>query len=515
MNLLKDASMYIGPGLVLEGLLLVGYKLKLQKGKKKVSGLFWVVEVIFAIYMTIIFAATVSPMYGFSIHPDFSDVNLRPFEVLSDWKANPLNFYGNILMFIPFGLLTSLLSRRQQHALRNILFGSLISLFIEVCQLFLGRGSDVDDLILNTIGTCLGYLIAMMILCLCPALRYYTGIQLKSGKRYLRNDAGSLKMTIVAMLFCVLVVGGRKHMLYMQEDLLTPLPVKDENTIEKTVEQTPKATQTMNQDGIVRELGNLDLEAANICVYSGISGEILLGKDEKQKIAPASTTKMLTALVALKYLKLDEQVTVGSEINEVASDASVAGLYKGQIADVESLLYGLLLPSGNDAAYVLANYAGRKIAGNFDVTTEEAITCFVDQMNQMANEIGAENSNFVRPDGYDDSNQYTTAYDLTVIASQLLKEDCLKEIVGQQSKRCIFPDGTDVTYQNTNEMLNPQSAYYRQNVFGIKTGSSQNAGKCVVTAISTEYGDLICAVMGDSEEGRWLDCDKIFDAAIK
>ncbi len=116
-----------------------------------------------------------------------------------------------------------------------------------------------------------------------------------------------------------------------------------------------------------------------------------------------------------------------------------------------------MLPSGNDAAYTLAVNTGKKIDGDTGLSDTQAIDVFMDKVNEKAKQLGAKNSNFVVPDGYDADGQYTTAYDLAIIAKACLEIPCISDIVATYSSYERWPNGREVTYKNTNELLNPNS----------------------------------------------------------
>lgn len=123
---------------------------------------------------------------------------------------------------------------------------------------------------------------------------------------------------------------------------------------------------------------------------------------------PASLTKILTAILIMKNLDLDDTVTVGKEINRTGKDSSGIGLCVGEKLTGRELIYALMLPTGNDASYTAAVTVARKLSGNSEMSTPEAIKYFADLMNAWAQEIGAMDSNFINPDGYPDANHYST-----------------------------------------------------------------------------------------------------------
>ncbi len=257
---------------------------------------------------------------------------------------------------------------------------------------------------------------------------------------------------------------------------------------------------------------SVDITAANAIVINADTAATLYQKNGTDKIAPASTAKMITALTVLDYCSPDDEMRVGAEIEMIHDDSSRAWLMQGDTLKVRQLLVALLLPSGNDAAYTLAVNAGKKIAGDNSLSNAQSIDVFMDKVNQKAKSLGAESSNFVVPDGYDADGQYTTAYDLAVIAKACLDDPYISEIVASYSSYEKWPNGREATYNNTNELLNPNSQYYRPEVIGLKTGTSSLGGACIVSAAVINGDTYICAVMGSTKEARFQDSIDIIDA---
>lgn len=256
---------------------------------------------------------------------------------------------------------------------------------------------------------------------------------------------------------------------------------------------------------------SVTITAANAVVMNADTNLVLYQKAGSDKIAPASTAKMLTALTVLDYCSPKDEITVGSEIEMIHADSSRAWLYQGDTMTVRQLLIALMLPSGNDAAYTFAVHTGKKIAGDGSMTNEQAIEVFMDKVNEKAGALGARDSNFVVPDGYDAEGQYTTACDLAIIAKACLENPCMAEIVASNTSSEKWANGREVTYNNTNELLNPSSPYYRSEVIGIKTGTSSLGGACVISAAVINGETYICVVMGSTEDARFQDSILIYD----
>ena len=254
-----------------------------------------------------------------------------------------------------------------------------------------------------------------------------------------------------------------------------------------------------------------DVVAKHVVVMNADTNTLLYQKNSTDKIAPASTAKLITALTVLDYCSTDDEMTVGTEIELMHEDSSRAWLNQGDILTTRQLLVALLLPSGNDAAYTLAVNAGKKIAGDSNLTNAQSIDTFMDKVNEKARMLGLENSNFLAPDGYDTEGQYTTAYDLAIIAKACLDDPYISEIVSSYTSYQKWVSGREVTYNNSNELLNPNSQYYRSEVIGLKTGASTLAGNCLVSAAVINGETYICVMMGSTADGRFTDSITIYD----
>lgn len=255
------------------------------------------------------------------------------------------------------------------------------------------------------------------------------------------------------------------------------------------------------------EFDSLGLEAP--ILYLEREGEVLYEKNADRPAAPASTAKLLTALTVLDWLNPETTITVGPEAEWPEPDASRAWLAQGDRLSLRQALIALLLPSGNDAAWTLAVAGGRAMAGR-ELTEEQAAQKFVEEMNRKAEQLGAENSCFVRPDGYDAEGQYTTARDLARIGRHALENETLAGILGMEESTETWASGRQVTYQNSNLLLRPESPWYDSRAIGLKTGSTDQAGCCLVSALRLGQDVCLCVVMGDSEEGRWRDTAALF-----
>lgn len=257
-----------------------------------------------------------------------------------------------------------------------------------------------------------------------------------------------------------------------------------------------------------------EINAENAVVYNIDTGNVIMTKNAESKIAPASLAKIVTACVALKYAKADDVFTVGSELDLVKPGSSICQIAKGFQLSLKDLICGMLVSSGNDAAYVIAANVAREENGKPGMSDKEAIEHFCELMNSFAKEIGMTNSNFTSPDGWDNDEQYTTATDLAVVTKHAMNIPEIKEVVGYDSKHVTFASGQHITWSNTNLMLHKDSDFFNENVTGFKTGSTTKAGKCLISTYeSTEEstaGNFIIVVTGcDSDAQRYEDTEDL------
>lgn len=224
--------------------------------------------------------------------------------------------------------------------------------------------------------------------------------------------------------------------------------------------------------------------------------EILFSQDADQPIAPASLTKLLTACTALNYLSSDMRCTVGTEQLLVQPDSSLCYIYQGQQLTVEDLVTGMLMASGNDAAYTLAVNAAREIFPDTYMTDYQAVERFCGLMNEFAADLGMKNSHFVTPDGWDNDDQYTTASDLTILARYAMTVPEIRSAAGCCEKQVTIASGEVFVWHNSNKLIDPDSDFYNKSVFGLKTGSTLNAGNCLIAAFESGGLNYISIVAG-------------------
>ena len=234
------------------------------------------------------------------------------------------------------------------------------------------------------------------------------------------------------------------------------------------------------------------LNSRKCVVYDRISKTIIYGKNENVKSAMASTTKIMTAIVVLENTDLNQEVVVSKKAG--GTGGSRLGLRAGDKVRIEDLLYGLMLRSGNDAAVALAEYVGGSVQG------------FAELMNNKAVALGLKCTHFVTPHGLDDSNHYTTALELAKLSDYAMCNEKFAKIVGTKITT-ITVNGMPRQIANTNELLGVLNG-----VVGIKTGFTNNAGRCLVTETKRNGMDIITVVLGaDTKKFRTQDSVKLIE----
>lgn len=231
----------------------------------------------------------------------------------------------------------------------------------------------------------------------------------------------------------------------------------------------------INSVPLPRDLSSINASAAAYVVYDPNTRTVVAGKNQSLRFSPASTAKVMTAILAVEHYKLSDYLTVPSDIYIVKG--SKMNLSPGEEVSVENLLYGMMLPSGNDAAYTLAYYYPGGVNG------------FVRAMNRKANELQLYNTHFVDPAGYEDGN-YTTAEELARLGAYALQKEEISKIVRTRSIQVQNRTGSHQFFLN-----NLNTLLQFEDVIGIKTGFTNEAGGVLLTAINKNSKTFIVAVL--------------------
>ncbi|MDP4092125.1 MAG: D-alanyl-D-alanine carboxypeptidase [Bacillota bacterium] len=307
---------------------------------------------------------------------------------------------------------------------------------------------------------------------------------------------------------------------YTGEGSVFNLPDQKQNS-GKSYKDSNQTQVNVTESQDIRELQNLTAESAFL--MDETTGKEIYSVNPNRRMYPASTTKIMTALLAVENGNLNDVITVGEEANLAEVDASKAGLDFNEKIPLKTLLKGLLLPSGNDAAYVLAVYTARKVSGQKDMSIHDAVAYFCRMMNERAKELGAHDTSFVNPDGYHDPQHYTTTHDLGLIAREAMKSKYLRDVVKTSEFSMKDWSSFDKSskaknrqrlWQNTNKLIVPDSGYYFKYATGLKTGHTTQAGYCLVSSAALNGKSVIAVVMKDTEQAEWGDSTKLLEYGL-
>ena len=270
--------------------------------------------------------------------------------------------------------------------------------------------------------------------------------------------------------------------------------IDSSNDINVDIEQELK--ENMSIETASGNTSSLNLNSRSCIVIDRLTKTILYGKNEYSKVKMASTTKIMTGIVIIENCDLNTTVEVSKKA--AGTGGSRLGLKTGDKITIRDLLYGLLLCSGNDAAVALAEATAGSIQG------------FSDLMNKKAEELGLTNTHFESPHGLDSDGHYTTAYELALLSDYALKNNTFLNIVGTKNYT-ITINGYPKNLSNTNELLGNLNG-----VYGVKTGFTNGANRCLVTACKRGNMDIICVVLGaDTKKFRTTDSIKLIEYTFK
>lgn len=238
------------------------------------------------------------------------------------------------------------------------------------------------------------------------------------------------------------------------------------------------------------------------------TGTVLYEKNADRAMYPASTTKIMTCLLAIENGHLHDTVTIPQEAAEVPKDSSKVPVTVGEKMEMMDLLYGFMLMSGNDAANAIA------------VLVDGSVDAFVERMNRRAAEIGMTGTHFVNAHGYHNDGHYTTARDLAKLAQTAMESETFRKIVSTAGYVMPATNKRDSTLKvvNTNLMLLKGGEYYRKEVTGVKTGYTKSAGQTLVFAAEKNGAKLIGVLLKSNGKNddpqRWEDASALLDYGL-
>jgi D-alanyl-D-alanine carboxypeptidase (penicillin-binding protein 5/6) len=242
------------------------------------------------------------------------------------------------------------------------------------------------------------------------------------------------------------------------------------------------------------------------------SGKILASFNEKRRLPPASLTKILPAYAITRWIAgdpaiLDEVVVFSKKADDTFGSSS--RINAGEKVTVRELLYGLLLPSGNDAAIALAEHFGKRLQQKEGGAEKDQVKVFIHHLNQVAKELGMKETHLENPHGLTHARHLTSARDMLTLASSALKDPLFRKIVGTRQRGCAVIDGKgrsrNLLWKNTNELLKIRG------YTGVKTGTTSAAGACLVACCQRDGVERIVVVLGaSSSDCRYTETRNLF-----
>lgn len=263
-------------------------------------------------------------------------------------------------------------------------------------------------------------------------------------------------------------------------------------------EDEASGEEAQTEDGLWPEAPELISNCA--LVVDTTTEAVIYESNTEEKVYPASTTKLLTCLIALEYCSLDEIVTFSAEAVDI-TNSSTLGALEGEEMPLEDVLYGLMLPSGNDCANAIAEH----ISGSNEA--------FAELMNEYAESLGCTGSNFTNPSGFYDEDHYTTTSDMYLIAKAAFSNSTLVDIISHTSYTIAATNlSEEREISTTNSMILSSSEYYDSSVIGGKTGYTSQAGRALVILSEQNNMKLICLFFDCAEyTGVFEDAGNILD----
>ena len=337
-----------------------------------------------------------------------------------------------------------------------------------------------------------------------------------------------LVLLIVSIVVCAGIAGNKAPEVpdTPQADVVSPEGTTEEQPPEQTTEEPTEPAPTWMTVPAGRQL-----LAQQYFVYDVQADAFVTSNaSPEERVWPASVTKLFTAYVAMQFVEPDREITAGDALDQVAWGSSVAKIGKGDTLTAEQLVEAMLLPSGNDAAYVLAAEVGRIIDNNPNENAVAAVMTFMREMNRQAQEVGMTGSNFVNPDGIHSDNHYMSYADLCILGKLSLQNPTIMKYANVAKDVVSLPSqleadsNTDsnsnlapgqVEWKNTNKLIHEGNDYYCPYAIGLKTGQTPTAGSCLLSAFEKDGKQWIIGVFGCPEEDdRFDDTIQLFNQTI-
>lgn len=312
------------------------------------------------------------------------------------------------------------------------------------------------------------------------------------------------KKQILSVMVLITLINANMQTISNAETSSPDIISTTQQETSQNIISTQYEQQETNQNTIPEP--NFKIYSDGAVLMDSNTGKVLAGKDINKKVYPASTTKILTAIIAIENCELDEQMTASrNAVMSIPSGYSNAGIQVGETLSFQDLLDMFLIHSANEIGFIFAEH----ISGS--------VENFADLMNQKAAELGCTNTHFTNPSGIHDVNHYTTAYDMALIARYCMKNETFRETVSKTSCKVAATDKYQERYfKNTNDLIDSSSRYYYQYAIGVKTGFTTQAKNCLIGASLKDGVELITVALGaeatdDGRSGRYMDTISLFD----
>ncbi len=340
------------------------------------------------------------------------------------------------------------------------------------------------------------------------------------------NKSQILSLSIVIVLMCALILGGiilasPASEISFPESSVTDYSIfsdASDGIGNESILSEPSEEPSLPQSDASEEpatfpasLVDGSVKSEYVLLYDVTNDKILFDRNGDKLCYPASITKLLTALTAVEYLKPDDVVVVGDEIKMIGQGSSTAWLQVGYQMTFEQLLDAMLIPSGNDAAYVMGVWVGRIILADSNASKEQALSVFMNRVNEKAVSLGMENTHFTVPDGYHDDNHYTTARDIAIMCKAALNNSFISNSCQKTTASYRLASGHYVKYDTTNVYLK-NYAY----ATGLKTGTTDEAGPCLAASAEKDGVELVAVILNSqTKTSRYTEAATLFDIAYE
>lgn len=291
----------------------------------------------------------------------------------------------------------------------------------------------------------------------------------------------------------------------------------DESTTDTEPQQSDLITTAfpsqIPESSVSKAMGSVLAESA--FVFNVTKDELIAIKGEDNRICPASITKLFSILYALSVAPIGLEISPrAEELDMVGQGSSIAYIKTHHRLTVAQLIKGMLLPSGNDAAYSLAAGVSRYVYSSPDMCGSKAVRLFMEGVNKYAADLGCTDTVFTVPDGLAGCEHSTSLHDLILIGKEALKSSIITEYASIVSERVYYASGHSITWNNTNRLINPQDSYYSPYVTGLKTGSLTDNYCLYVSANINGETYLIGIFASPTTNSRYDDAHILIDSIL-